>query len=188
MNINLNPTILSRKNGSITYPSGNRLTYTRNGNGSIFEYEYEFGKLRFNDLAPEWDFIPVESNFYAKLTDDGRVLDKPQIQFSMPKLKKNELYIMASMHELGHADFFDSLHKKLTSLGQGNYTNILLNSYKFFEEIYGKEEIKKRNERHAWAFALRKRKQLKMLKKVDMKKIKEYYINCLRSYGDEFHD
>lgn len=186
--IDLRPTILSSRDGVINYPSGNNLVYTKDGYGSIFDYEYEFGKVRFNNFAPEWIFIPVESNFCVKLTEDKKVLKKPHVQLSIPRLKQDELYIMAILHETGHANFFDILYKNLPENLSGNYTNRLINLYESLESKNGKENMSIQSERSAWAFALRTKKHLKMLEKIDKNRIKEYYVSCLSTYGEDFHN
>ena len=111
LNANLHPTIKLNRGGSIDYPSGNRLEYSRapgrNGN-FFFDYYHNGNQTRLNDFvaSDNWVFLPVESGFFIRLREDGEKKPYPEVQISVPQLE-NEVSLLDAFHEKGHANILD---------------------------------------------------------------------------------
>ncbi len=121
---NRSPTIRSDRDGQIEYPNGHALVWHKDedGDGSIFDYHTnsivdpsKSVRLRLNDLIKygEWVFVPVESGFAARVRESGIVKPYPEIQICIPVLRGSELEILAALHEIGHADFYNQSHRSV---------------------------------------------------------------------------
>ena len=117
---NIHPTLRINNDGRIDYPSGNSLIWSRDDailkNGFYFDCYSKGRRIRLNDLIDygEWIFVPVKSGFYVKLREDGKDKQYPEIQLSIPKLRASELEILAALHEVGHARYYNDVHDSVS--------------------------------------------------------------------------
>ena len=117
----MTPSLRLDRNGRIQYPSGNKLVWERDyqgsGKGFFFDYYTSGRPTRLNDLLKygQWIFVPVESGFRAIIREDGVVYDEPEIQLNIPKLERSELEILAALHEVGHAKFWNTVHQAVSN-------------------------------------------------------------------------
>jgi len=107
--------------GTIDYDSGNKLTYYRGEDGFSFDYTTGERTIRLNDLGQngEWLMVPVDSGFYVRLSEDGVALPRPEIQLNIPLLEEDEIYLLAALHECGHAFLYDTFHSLIERIPPG---------------------------------------------------------------------
>jgi len=107
-----NPELPRFYDGSIDYPSGNKLVFFEDTNRDasncrkyyVFDYHSNGDIIRLNDLVANMNavFIPVHSKFCIRLSDfNYGTRQFPEIQLNIPQLN-NETKILAALHEIGH--------------------------------------------------------------------------------------
>ena len=159
-----NSTIKLNSDGQIEYPNGHSLTWYKSGAGFVFDYHTNsrassLKKVRLNTLLDygEWVFVPVESGFSTRVREHGVVKAYPEIQLSVPVLRKSELEILSALHEVGHADFYNQVHSSVQR-GQllnldGTYGEQLVGINRLLTQILG-VEYEEVSEILAWKKAL----------------------------------
>ena len=129
LNADLDQTLRRYDEMSIYYPSGNGLEYyiEKGSKKSSYIFNYYHGRniLRLNDLVSKskWRFVPVDNYFRIKTYTDYP--PKPEIQLTIggegnTGLTRNEIYILAALHEIGHAKFMEIQHQILLKYLNGN--------------------------------------------------------------------
>jgi hypothetical protein len=180
MNVDLNPTIKIFSGGSINYPSGSSIVYrraSRKGNPEFsFKYESNGRSVYLKDVVAHDSFniVPVESNFKYLIYAHSESV--PEVQLSIPRLREDEIEILAGFHELGHADAIGKLHKMLLKAQElddpkGTLESYLSNSFAS-KYILGKKKISSR----AW---------LPSLSGTPGEQMRETYLFFERHYGCE---
>jgi len=202
------------KDWSYEYPSGNSITCKKEGDNFVFDYSSKGRNVRLNDfLNPEWRFVPVAGKFSASLGGGQEKLFYPEVHLCVSCESggggdlRDEITILAALHEIGHARFFELLcdvvkshdvlstedlasvvkfsyeesHSRPTPRLNGSFCDNLRSAYEYTSLIPNYERF---DERFAWAFALNTVRKLQLLTQFDITDFRNYYIPCLRSYGD----
>ncbi|MBL7160834.1 MAG: hypothetical protein ISS93_03225 [Candidatus Aenigmarchaeota archaeon] len=213
LNADLIPTIRRHDEGVINY-SGNNLSYSRNGDGYVFDYQSNGRMIRFNELVePGWVLVPVDSGFYVSLVEEGKALPAPEVQLDIPKLG-DEMYILGALHEIGHTKVYGILHSLLCEhVNSGanikdllersvffsgdvdsqsresslsvTLTKQLIGTVDFYCNALGGQAHRILSERGAWTFALRALRHYKLLDQFDIHDFRNYLEPRLNSYGKE---
>ncbi len=200
--------------GTITYPSGNSITYSQEGEGAVFSYHVGERCIRLNDLAPlGWIIQPVDGKFQTRY---GMANSNPKILFGLyrrgdfPGLLESELALFSALHEIGHACLNETLRRlfmesdvescvgsQITEVSSAEklFQKEILLSKSYGEQIYAANEFFSKkierfhrfDERWAWAFALRTLKREGFLPEISKEQLRKLYVKALRSYGSDYH-
>ncbi len=184
--------------GKIEYYSGNRLEYFEDkddtiSNGSSFFYYANGKRINLRDLLiiPEhWAFVPVETPFAVCFNDCCYRKQRPEIQLNVTALER-EIEILIVFHEIGHSVLYDERWQKYLAQHPNpqffqescSVTEQLSRTNTGFHKNSDDRKAKKIEERFAWAFALKTRKELGLLTDLGNKAIKKYYQSHLGTYN-----